>query len=666
MTERALTNRGAGLAANPVVRSFVTDAGLGLAYLAAFLLVDWLTFVQPVVRFGVTPLNLQTGLTLALLLARGPRLAPLSAVATVASERLVRGTPSTSLELLVLALALACCYALLAFVLRRFPHGDFLSSLRSAIRFVVAIVIAGLPTALAYSIYLLEASVIDATSFSATAERYWIGDINGMLLAPLLLASSRWREAWSASRRRAGEVAAQLLAIALTLPLFAGITGIEQVRFLYPLFVPIIWVAVRWGAPGALLAIVAIQVSLVAQVQDAQLPMRFIDLQFLMLTLGMTGLLLGAAVAERAGALAELATRESELRALLAVAPDAVLTADADGQLRSANNEARELFRLPPRDDPREVTPRRLDALLPGIVLRGKEGRATFAGRREDGSSFPAEVAWVRLEAPAPVGTLAIVRDATVRRLAETQAREREGLVARAMRFAVAGELASALAHELNQPITALVSYLRASQILSGPVDSADPRLGETLAKASREANRAAEVLIRLRDFYQGGSGKSAPVDLRALLGGLVESLDERLRQAGIEVAIRLPADLPTIHSDATRLELVLNNLMSNAIDALGDVAAGQRRIEVHGDVSAEAVLLTVEDSGAGIPPEGLPLLFEAFNTSKPDGMGLGLTISRSLVRGQGGDLSYRRGTRLGGAAFTVTLPRQWPPAAGA
>lgn len=628
---------------------------MGLAYLCAFLLVDWLTFVQPVVRYGVTPLNLQTGLTLALLLARGPRVAPFVAAACFASERLIRHTPSSTLELLLLAGWLTGCYVLLAITLRRFQGDDYLVSLRAAIRLVAGIIACGLATALGYASYLVETAVVDVGTLSATAERYWVGDINGMLLAPLLLAAPRWRAAWAAARGRAGEVGAQLLAIALTLPLFAGITGIEQVRFLYPLFVPIIWIAVRWGATGALLAIVAIQVSLVAQVQDAQLPMRFIDLQFLMLTLGITGLMLGTAVSERAGALSELATRESELRALLAVAPDAVLTADADGQLRSANNVARQLFRFPPRD----VTARRLDALLPGLVLRGREGRATFSGRREDGSTFPAEVAWVRLEAPAPVGTLAIVRDATVRRLAETQAREREELVERAMRFAVAGELASALAHELNQPITALVSYLRASQILSGPAADAEPRLGETLAKASREANRAADVLIRLRDFYQGGSGKSAPVDLRSLLGGLVESLDERLRQAGVEVAIRLPADLPMVRSDATRLELVLNNLIANAIDAMGLVPAGQRRIEIHADVAADVVLLTVEDSGAGIPPEGLPLLFEAFNTSKPDGMGLGLTISRSLVRGQGGDLSYRRGTRLGGAAFTVTLPRQ-------
>ncbi len=659
-------SRGAGFTANPSLRSSLADVGVGLAYLGAFLLVDWLTFVQPVVRFGVTPLNLQTSLTLALLLSRGPRLAPFCAVATFASERLIRETPSGTGELLLLAVSLACSYALLAFVLRRFQSDDYLASLRSAIRFGACIVVAGLPTSLAYAAYLVEASIVDAASLSSTAERFWIGDINGMLLAPLLLAAPLWREALTVARGRAGEVTAQLLVIALTLPLFAGITGIEQVRFLYPLFVPIIWVAVRWGAPGALLAIVLIQVSLVAQVQDEQLPMRFIDLQFLMLTLGMTGLLLGAAVAERAGALSELATRESELRALLAVAPDAVLTADADGQLRSVNNEARQLFRLPLRDDPRDITTRRLDALLPGIVLRGSEGRATFSGRREDGSTFPAEVAWVRLEAPAPVGTLAIVRDATVRRLAETQAREREELVARAMRFAVAGELASALAHELNQPITALVSYLRASQILSGPAAAAEPRLGETLAKASREANRAADVLIRLRDFYMGGSGKSAPVDLRALLGSLIESLDERLRQAGIEIVTRLPAELPMVNTDATRLELVLNNLMSNAIDAIAGLGPDQRRIEVHGDVTPDTVSLTVEDGGAGIPAEGLPLLFEAFNTSKPDGMGLGLTISRSLVRSQGGDLYYRRGTRLGGAAFTVTLPRQWPPVATA
>lgn len=666
MTERALTTRWSAFAANPALRSTLADAAFGLAYLLAFLVVDYLTFAQPVVRYGVTPLNLQTGLTLALLIHRGPRLAPFAAVATFASERLVRGNPSEFADLLLLATWLACCYALLAFVLRRFPHDRYLSSMRAAVRLIAGIIVGGFATALGYATYLVECSVIDAGTISATAERYWIGDINGMLLTPLLLAAPRWREAWARARERVGEVAAQLLALALTLPLFAGITGIEQVRFLYPLFVPIIWVAVRWGAAGSLLAIFMIQLSLVAQVQDSQLPMRFIDLQFLMLTLGITGLMLGAAVAERAGALVELATRESELRALLAVAPDAVLTADADGQLRSANNVARDLFRLPQREDPRDVTSRRLDALLPGIVLRGSEGRATFAGRRDDGSTFPAEVAWVRLEAPAPVGTLAIVRDATVRRLAETQAREREELVARAMRFAVAGELASALAHELNQPITALVSYLRASQILSGPAAAAEPRLGDTLSKASREANRAAEVLIRLRDFYQGGSGKAAPVSLPALLGGVVESIDERLRQAGIEVVTRIPTDLPMVSTDATRLELVLNNLLSNAIDALVDCPPGQRRVEIFGEFTADAVSLTVEDAGQGIPPEGLPLLFEAFNTTKPDGMGLGLTISRSLVRAQGGDLSYRRGPRLGGAAFTVTLPRQPPRAASA
>ena len=666
MAERVLSIGAGGLGSDAGRRAALADAGWGLAYLAAFLCVDWLTFAQPIVRYGVTPLNLQAALTLSLLLTRGPRLAPFVALATFGSERFIRVNPSGLGELLLLATWLACCYALLALMLRQYRRDDYLRSLRSAFRFVAGIVVTGFVAALGYATYIIEAGVVDAALLSATAERYWIGDINGMLLATLLLAAPRWREAWNATEGRRGEVAAQLFVIAVTLPLFANITGIEQARFLYPLFVPIIWIAVRWGAPGAMLAILLIQISLVAQIQQEQLPMRFIDLQFLMLTLSMTGLMLGTAATERDVALRDLATRESELRALLALAPDAVLTANADGQLRSANNVARELFRLPPRDVPGDLADRRLDALLPGIVLRGSEGRATFAGRRDDGSSFPAEVAWVHLEAPAPVGTLAIVRDATVRRLAETQAREREGLVARAMRFAVAGELASALAHELNQPITALVSYLRASQILSGPTSGAEPRLGETLAKASREANRAAEVLIRLRDFYQGGSGKSAPVNLAALLGGVVESLDERLQQSGVEVVIRLPAAMPSVSTDATRLELVLNNLMSNAIDALGSCPAGQRRIEVSGALSADVVSLTVEDSGPGIAPEGLPLLFEAFNTTKPDGMGLGLTISRSLLRAQGGDLHYRRGSRLGGAAFTVTLPGPQTTGAGA
>src|SRR5262249_15196494 len=156
-----------------------------------------------------------------------------------------------------------------------------------------------------------------------------------------------------------------------------------------------------------------------------------------LLTLSLTGLLLGAVVAERAGVLRQVAMREAEQRALLAMAPDAVLAVDPSGQIRMANPAALRLF----GEAAAQYAP--LPALLPELRLDATEGLASLDGRREDGSAFPAEVAWSSLDAPANQGFLVTVRDATDRRRAVEQLRERDAALARAMRFATAGELAS-------------------------------------------------------------------------------------------------------------------------------------------------------------------------------------------------------------------------------
>jgi PAS domain S-box-containing protein len=446
------------------------------------------------------------------------------------------------------------------------------------------------------------------------------------------------------------------LALGVAVWLIFGLEGSEQLRFFYPLFVPVIWIALRWGAGGALLGILAVQVGLLVAVQDNQPVVPLLDLQFLMLTLALTALMLGAVAAERADALARVAAGEAEVRALLATAPDAVLTTDSSGSLRSANLAARRLFGI---DDDAPSMRMPLEQLLPELVLSSRDGRQSVAARRRDGNAFPADVAWVQLEAPAPSGWLAIVRDATDRRRAEAETRDRDTLFARAMRFAVAGELASALAHELNQPITAVTSYLRAAQILvsqgSGP--SADSRLGETLVKATGEARRAAGILRRLRDFYLGGAGRPVPVSLAAMAATVADSLDTRLRAIGATLEIAVDAAMPTLLVDATRLEIVLQNLLTNAIEAVAERGPEARHIQLRGSVEGGMVQIEVEDSGPGVAPESLSMLFEPLNTSKPEGMGLGLAISRSLLRAQSGELSYQRGERLGGALFLVQLP---------
>jgi two-component system sensor kinase FixL len=295
--------------------------------------------------------------------------------------------------------------------------------------------------------------------------------------------------------------------------------------------------------------------------------------------------------------------------------------------------------------------------LLPAIQLSASEGREALEGMRADGSAFPAEAAWARIDAPANEGFLVTVRDATERRRAEALLRERETALARAMRFAVAGELASALAHELNQPITALVSYLRACEILSAPIAAEDERLKATLRKAVQEAIRASEVLRRLRDFYRGGALKREVLDVGGLCTSVASAFQDRLRRARARFTLNIPQPLPMIEADGTQIEIVLHNLLSNAIDAVSQVDVALRNIEVSASAQESEVIVRVEDSGTGVATDVAQKLFEPFVTSKVDGMGLGLAISRSLLRGQGGELSFQPSATLGGACFVVHLP---------
>ena len=297
-----------------------------------------------------------------------------------------------------------------------------------------------------------------------------------------------------------------------------------------------------------------------------------------------------------------------------------------------------------------------LARLLPGLSLAGGEGRSSQPARRLDGSTFPTDLAWAPLGAPAAAGRILIVRDATERHAAEARLRERDTALARSMRFAVAGELASALTHELKQPIAALVSYLQAAQMLVSPQGPADPRLPETLGKATDQAMRAAGVLGRLRDFYQGGTPRAAAVDVAGLLDGVCAAFADRMRRDGIELDLRVPPGLPPAQCDRVQLEMVLHNLLGNAIEAVSGQPPGGRRVSVAADRENAGLRLEVDDSGPGLAGEVRSRLFEPFVTTKPDGMGLGLAISRSLLQAQAGDLRHATG-RLGGACFIIKLP---------
>lgn len=635
-------------------RRLATTVLVAGGYVVSYILLDWLSYVQPVLKFGITPWNPQAGLTLAFLLVRGPRWLPVTALAAVLAEICVRGTPAPLSILLIASLIIAVGYSGLAVVLRAWGMKRPIATPGDAARLVAASIVATLAIGSAYVALFFAAGDLTADVARGGVARYWVGDVNGILtLTPLLLyrleGANLWRNVWT----RRWEVTAQLAVVLLTVWVIFGLAVTDELRFFYPLFVPVIWIALRWGVPGAVMATLTIQVALIITAQEQSHTPPLIDLQFLMLTLSGTALLLGAVVTERLKALRQMAEREAEQRTLLATVPDAVLTLDAAGRVHSANPAARDLF----GDIAATAAPCVINELLPALHPLALEGRATVEACRLDGTVFQADTAWARLQAPANEGFLVTVRDATERQRAEAQLRERDTALARAMRFAVAGELASALAHELNQPITALVSYLGAAQILSAPIGVKDERLRTTLGKAAHEALRASEVLKRLRDFYRGGAFKQESLSIGSVCHAAAALFQERLRRARTLFVLRIPESIPTVQGDATQLEIVLHNLLANAIDAIAETNSPWRRIEVQAERSGGDIVLKVEDSGPGIAREVAKKLFEPFVTSKPDGMGLGLAISRSLLRARGGDLSCEASSRLGGACFVIRLP---------
>jgi PAS domain S-box-containing protein len=626
---------------------------LFVTYVVAYVVLDSISYIQPVLKLGITPWNPQAGLTLAVLILFGPVWSVGTALAALLAEVLTRDTPASPIVLVGASVWIALGYAGLSLFLRHWGLRRHLETPTATVRFVVAVATATLVVAAGYVGLFLASNTLPEKVAATSVARYWVGDLNGILtLTPLLLLLDSWRVAWRTVRRHILLIAAQAGTVVLVMWVIFGTTVTDEVRFFYLLFVPVIWIGLRWGIPGAALSTLTVQVGLILAVHDQPDARLLVDLQFLLLTLSVTALLLGAVVTERADTLMRIALRESEQRALLATAPDGVITVDPEGQIRSANPAALRLFgnRIIGRT-------RALQEILPTARLNTAEDRANTEGLRTDGSVFPAEIAWARLEAPANGDYLVIIRDATDRRRAELQLRERETALSRAMRFAVAGELASSLAHELNQPITALVSYLQASGILAASLISRDERLQETLKKATQEALRAAQVLRRLRDFYRGAPTKREELRVSAVCTTVLNSFEERLQRHQVKLRFEASEALPGVHADATQIEIVLHNLLANAIDAVSEQPAASRYIDMTVERSADQLVVSVEDSGPGVAAELVPKLFEPFMTSKVDGMGLGLAISRSLITGQAGELVYEPRMPGAGARFVIRLP---------
>lgn len=260
-----------------------------------------------------------------------------------------------------------------------------------------------------------------------------------------------------------------------------------------------------------------------------------------------------------------------------------------------------------------------------------------------------------------PASILETNNDVTAQRGAEDKLDRARSELAHVSRIATMGELTASIAHEVNQPLAAVVANGEAGlRWLGRPT----PDLGETrksLEAMIRNAQRASDVIRRLRALSRKSEPDHAPVDLAELSEETILLVDRELRGHAVQTSTQLPAGLPRVQADRVQLQQVLLNLLMNAIQAMKAVPAERRSLTVamHSTVDeelGEVVVVAVDDTGAGIGPADLPRLFDAFFTTKDDGMGMGLSISRSIVEAHGGRIAAINRPE-GGASFRFSLP---------
>jgi signal transduction histidine kinase len=273
------------------------------------------------------------------------------------------------------------------------------------------------------------------------------------------------------------------------------------------------------------------------------------------------------------------------------------------------------------------------------VVLVGSAGWSALPWR--------AIALWLAGSAAFAFAAALVLRQREAARLAGERAR-----LDRVSRLNAMGELAAGIAHELNQPLTAVIANTGAAARLLADEEPDLATARGAMGQAAAQARRAGEVLARLRRLIERPDAALAmqPVVLAPLVERAFELLDAQARALGVESRAEGLGDL-AVHADPVALEQIVHNLLGNALHALSQVSADQRRLTVRASAAGERVVIEVEDSGPGIEPDVLPHLFEPFFSTREGGLGLGLTLAESLALGMGGSLSAAnavpRGARL-------------------
>jgi two-component system sensor kinase FixL len=386
-------------------------------------------------------------------------------------------------------------------------------------------------------------------------------------------------------------------------------------------------------------------------------------------TMGVIGLLLGRA-AERSFAAQSAYESAERLRAVLDTAADGILTIEPSGAIESLNAAAERIFGYPAE----EVIGKNVEMLMPSPADQGLDGylerfsescvkdtpdrRTEVVGRRRDGTTFPVDLAVSR------IGRLRldlwIVRDLTARKQAERQARKRQEELGHVARVAMMGELAAGLAHELNQPLCALVTSAQAARRLLQAKRFDRKKIRTAMDDIASSGKRAGELIERLRKFLHKEGQDYDPLHVNDVVRAVAELA--RIDALEHDAAIRfdLADGLPQVLGDPVQLQQVLLNLVHNGLQAMLDHEPDSRELTIRTAMDEKgAVVVSVRDTGVGLPKHIAHHLFKPFFTTKAAGMGMGLAIARSIVDAHGGRIwaTANSDTLEAGTTFHFALP---------
>jgi len=363
-----------------------------------------------------------------------------------------------------------------------------------------------------------------------------------------------------------------------------------------------------------------------------------------------------------------LKARERHLRSILETVPDAMIVIDEQGFMQSFSVAAERLFGygaaeaigqnvsmlMPEPDQSRH------DGYLDRYRRTGERriigiGRVV-TGRRKDGSTFPMHLSIGEMRSGDERHFTGFARDLTERNETQAKLQELQAELVHVSRLTAMGEMAATLAHELNQPLAAIGNYLKGSRRLLE--DSKDPRaatIQDALAKGADQALRAGQIIRRLRDFVARGESEKRVERVAKLIEEASALALVGARERGVRVQLAIDPAVDKVIVDRVQVQQVLVNLIRNAMDAMQETARRELTLTVI-PVGGDMIQLSVADTGPGLSKEVSARLFQPFVTTKPHGMGVGLSISRTIVEAHGGAL-WAEPNEGGGAVFRFTLP---------